>query len=264
MTSRDNFESLTRFILDSFGTDISGFKDNFFSRRVEIAMKRLKCSSVEELMEKLKKDEEALHKFFSILLINVSRFFRNLEVFNFVKEDIIPELSKNVKEINALSAGCSTGEETYSIAVILEEASKSYGFKYRVEGWDIHKHNIDFAQRGIYPREREVEIPPEFKCYFKIDQSGMSPLKEIKDKCSFHTRNILQDSPSSSFHLIFLRNLLIFQNKVFQNKILRKILEFSDKFCYLILGKVETISPELKNLYEPVSLKMRIYKVIKP
>ncbi len=263
--SNGNFALLEQALRKHYGADLSGYKYSFLQRRLEIALKRLRCKDVEELIQLVIADEAKARLLFSILTINVSSFFRNPDVFQFIDTHVLPEIFRVVQSgtINILSGGCSTGEETYSLAAMIAESFSQEISRVNIVGIDLDPLNIEKAEKGLYPPESAGDIPLKYKKFFSISPEGLQVDPALRKITSFKTTNIVDLKPENPFHMVIVRNVLIFLQRAYQSRILAHVLSIAATPAFLVLGKVESVPRELAHFFKPLSLRHRVYRIIK-
>jgi chemotaxis protein methyltransferase CheR len=275
----DNPDSLLllKNIFENNKLDIARFKMQFLKRRIERRMQIKEMSDFNEYLHLLENDSIELRYLFESLSINVTSFFRDTVVFNAVRAIIVPKILSNIendKKINVWSAGCASGEEPYSIAILLNDIfgiSKKIGISknigIHVKATDINNKAIDFAQTGQYHSKFLEHLSPDLKKkYFtKIEHHGESKyeiISEIKDLVDFETMDIIS-SPENTYDVIFCRNVLIYYEKDAQELILKKFHNCLKNEGYLVLGSDEIlIGKNAKNIFYPVMPKEKIFQKI--
>lgn len=247
--------SLMNTIKELLNFDPMNYKEKPFKRRIRVRMRALGIEAYKEYEEYLKKNIEEQVKLKDTLTINVSKFFRNIEVFEILKEDIIPKIKEPVR---CWSAGCSTGEEPYTIAIILRELGKEG----KIIGTDIDIDALNKAKEGVYTIFSMDEIPYEYiKKYFDQKNERYILKELIKSYVSFQEIDFKDiDKFSMQFDIILCRNVLIYLTKEFQEKLISRFYQLLDKNGFLILGMAETLGFGKYEYFTPYKLKERIYK----
>ncbi len=200
------------------GHDFSQYKRSTFVRRVERRMAVHQIARLEEYVRYLQQTPAEVESLFRDLLIGVTSFFRDTKVFVALQEQAIPRLlagKPGGATIRVWVPGCSTGEEAYSIAILLQERMEELkqGFKVSVFATDIDRNAIDSARAGIYPASVANDISPERLARFfsqEADGNSFRIQKTIRDKMIFSEQDLIKDPPFSKLDLISCRNLLIY------------------------------------------------------
>jgi len=257
--------------------DITRYKIQFLKRRIERRMQIKEISDFNEYLQLLESDSTELSYMFESLSINVTSFFRDTAVFNALRSMIVPKMLSNVEndeKITAWSAGCASGEEPYSIAILLNDILEIYkkigiskNFTIRIKATDINKKAIDFAKNGQYSSKflQHLSVDLKKKYFLNIqskDDSKYEITPKIKDLIDFERMDILS-SPENTYDVIFCRNVLIYYEKEAQELILKKLHNCLKNEGYLILGSDELlIGKKTENLFYPVMMKEKIFQKI--
>ena len=248
------------------GHDFSQYKANTINRRILRRMALQQIDKLEEYVKYLQKTPLEIEALFHELLIGVTNFFRDPEAF-LALERVIPKLFMN-KSINdtirVWVTGCSTGEEAYSIAILIKEHMLSIGQNYTVQifATDIDPKAIAKARAGIYPTDIAVDVSAQRLSRFFKAQSNEGTYhidKSIRDMLIFSEQNLIKDPPFSKLDLISCRNLLIYLTASLQKKIIPLFHYALNPGGILFLGSSETIG-EYENLLAVVDSKSNIYE----
>ncbi len=261
----DSLTEIYRKLRSSAGVDFSNYKLSTVKRRISRRMIINKIRKIEDYVKFIKEDKNEVMNLYHDLLINVTTFFRDPEVFEILQNKIYPKLIKNISNDNSLRVwipGCATGEEAYSIAISLLEFldKKSANINIQIFATDISEPSIEKARAGIYPESVIKEIPVEIqKRYFVRYNGGYQVSKTIRDLCIFARQNLAKDPPFSKIDLISCRNLLIYLSAELQKKIV-PIFHYALKpdGC-LLLGTSESIG-NFGELFQLTDRKCKIYE----
>lgn len=222
--------------------------------------------NINQYVRYLQDNSHEIDLLFKELLIGVTNFFREPEAFDVLKEKIIPQLlekRKGEEPIRVWVVGCSTGEEAYSIAMVIKESMSDLKLKntrLQVYATDIDKEAIDFARQGTYPANIAADVSPERLQRFFIEEDGHYRIKkEIRDGIVFAPQNVLIDPPFTKLDLLSCRNLLIYLNTETQKKLLPLFHYTLNPGGYLFLGSSETIGT-FTDLFTPVDNKWKIFQ----
>ena len=246
------------------GVDFSQYRPNTIHRRALRRMVILKLESIREYADYLKANPEEGLKLYDDVLIPVTSFFRDFEAFEALKIQVYPAIVKdkaNRGSIRMWAPGCSTGEETYSLAMTLLEflGDKAASFQVQIFGTDLNEKGIQKARTGLYRESIAEEILPERMARFfvKVDE-GYRVNKAVRDMCVFARQNVATDPPFSQMNVVACRNLLIYIQPVLQKKII-PILHYALKPSgFLVLGGSESVSA-FPDLFSTVDKKHKIY-----
>lgn len=249
------------------GYDFSKYKINTLRRRIERRMTVTNVLSIDEYLAYLKEHPNEINTLFRDLLIGVTSFFRDKKAFNIIKDEIIPLIIKNVdhkRTIRVWIPACSTGEEVYSIAILLYDYldNKKLNYKLQIFGTDADKGAINAARQGIYPNGSAMDIPPEYiKKYFNEEDKKLKIKKKIRNLIVFAVQNLISDPPFSKMDLISCRNLLIYLKPDIQKDILHQFYYSLNRNGYLFLGSSESIS-SVSSFYSVVDSKWKIFQKV--
>ncbi len=249
--------------------DFSGYKPSTIHRRIERRMSVNQIDNIEEYTRLLQESPHEVDSLVKDFLINVTSFFRDAEAYEILKVKIQELLERKVKE-NDLSfrvwvVGCSTGEEAYSIAIILHEMMdhmQKY-VEWQVFATDLDPDAIEIARHGVYPESIKADISPELlKNYFNNKDGQYIISRDIREKVIFSVHDVTTDPPFSRIDLISARNLLIYLNSDMQKKILPFFYYSLNNGGLLFLGSAESVG-EFTDYFTTVDRKWRIYQVQK-
>jgi two-component system CheB/CheR fusion protein len=247
------------------GVDFSGYKQSTVVRRLERRIGISQVENTEQYLEYLRQTPQEVAAFYNDLLISVTKFFRDREAFSHLHEEVIPAIFANAAKDEAIRVwvpGCATGEEAYSIAILLREHAAKLGKTRHVKifATDVNKETVAFAGGGLYPGSIAADVSVEFLArYFVKTENGYRICREIRDRVVFAQHNILKDPPFTRMDLVSCRNLLIYLRSPEQRKVL-SLLHFALRpEGYLFLGSSETVG-EQHDAFEPVNAKARIFQ----
>jgi len=247
--------------------DFSQYKRNTIFRRVQRRMAVQQIKGLDEYIRYLQKTPAELDGLFRDLLIGVTSFFRDPETFQALQEQAIPRLLTGKPKgamIRIWVPGCSTGEEAYSIAILLQEgleASKQC-FRPQVFATDIDRHAIECARVGVYPASIATDISPERLARFfsrETDGSAYRIHKGIRDMVIFSEQDAIKDPPFSRLDLISCRNLLIYMGGELQKKLIPLFHYALNPGGMLVLGTSESVG-EFVDLFATVHRKAKLYQ----
>ena len=249
------------------GHDFSKYKPSTVHRRIERRMAMHQVESLERYLRYLQQKPAEIDALFRDMLIGVTNFFRDPAAFKAIEEHVIPKLfsEKSAKDtIRVWTAGCSTGEEAYSLAILLAEHRLSLSRPPRIQifATDIDSHSIATARAGIYPASIAADISPERLSRFFAREPGDSLYrinKNIRDMMIFSEQNVIKDPPFSKLDLISCRNLMIYMGAELQKKIIPLFHYALNPGGFLFLGSSETVG-EFAGLFATTDRKAKIYQ----
>ncbi len=219
-------DEVFRLLRDQFGLDFSLYKTSTVSRRVLRRVELQASADLGEYVEKLRSDPQELSSLYRDLLIGVTRFFRDPEAFQHLEEIAVPEILSRVpegEEVRAWVAGCATGEEAYSLAMILHERLTAEGRPVQVKilATDVHRASLDHASAGIYGEDQLEHVSEaRRKRYFLRRHGRYQVAQEIRQLVVFAPHNMTKDAPFSKMHLVTCRNVLIYFEPLAQRTVL--------------------------------------------
>jgi two-component system CheB/CheR fusion protein len=246
------------------GIDFRLYKPTTIRRRIARRMLLQRVQTLAEYAGLLQGNPNELRELQEDALINVTRFFRDPAVFKTLTDVILPRIFEDREQDEQLRiwvAGCSSGEEAYSIAICLLEYLSGHTFEPLIQifGTDASDQNIQKARIGIYPESVSAEISPERlrRFFVKVDK-GYQVSKRVRDLCIFARHNLCQDPPFSRMHLISCRNVLIYLGAELQKQTLPTFHFALRKNGYLLLGTSETIR-EFTDLFQMIDRKHKFF-----
>src|SRR5262245_51652561 len=258
-------ESVLRLLRDQFGLDFSVYKTTTVSRRILRRVQLLGSVDLAQYSDRLRLDSEELSALYHDLLIGVTRFFRDPEAFEFLDQHVIPDLLDRVpesEEIRAWVAGCATGEEAYSLAMILFEHLNARGRQLNVKilSTDVHTASLARASAGLYGDEHVEHVNEGGRGrFFRKTSNGYQISQDLRQLIVFAPQNVVKDAPFTKMHFISCRNLLIYLEPPAQKHVLSLFHFDLSTNGYLFLGPSET-SGSLAHEFDTVNEHWKIYR----
>lgn len=259
-----NLDTLSKilFVLKEFsGIDFSYYKENTIIRRLERRVSINLFTNPEDYLAFLLESDKEKDILYRELLIGVTRFFRDAEAFESITKNVLPNLHWN-KAMRIWSTGCSTGEEVYSIAILVNEYMEKHhpDCDVKIFASDIDRRSIDLASQGYYPDSIMADVEPVYLTkYFTRKENGYQVNEMIRKKIVFATHNLLKDPPFSKIDLLICRNLFIYLKPEIQSRLLNMFFHSVNPRGFLFLGSSETIG-EYSDAFETIDTKWKIYK----
>jgi len=259
-------EQIFELLENRTGTDFSKYKPSTLMRRIEKRMHILEVKSKKKYLEYIHKKPKELDELFKTVLIGVTEFFRDKEAFNSLKNYLqkIIDHKSNDKEIRIWSVGTATGEETFTVAILLSEILGDNINKYNVQifATDIDEKALAKARKGNYSLSSVEKLPRAIvNKYFRRTDSHYEVIKSIRQIVLFSKHDVTTDPPFIRLDLIICRNVLIYFGNALQKEVL-PIFHYSlIDDGYLFLGKSENVTPR-DELYEKVDSKNKIFQKI--
>lgn len=218
------------------------YKEKQMKRRIDSLIAKNKIDGYKDYIDAIKKDSKLFEEFINYLTINVSEFWRNPEQWKVLEENILPELMKmSDKRLKIWSAACSTGDEPYSLVMLLSKYMPLSNI--RIHATDIDKQVLEKARVGLYNEKSIAGLPEEFKKkYFtKVGKSNYQIADEIKKCVDFKQGNLLSDRYETDFDLIVCRNVVIYFTEEAKFGIYKRFNESLKTGGYLFVGSTEQI-----------------------
>lgn len=262
----DYLSKILSIVKENVGVDFSFYKPNTIMRRIERRLSINQFDDIESYFNFLAQSKKEALILYKELLIGVTKFFRDPEAFEIIKNKAIPEIFKEKKqnaEIRVWSVGCSTGEEAYSLAILFKEYISANNIKceLKIFATDIDKDSVEFASAGIYPESIVADVPHEYlNKYFVKKNKGYQVHENIRRIVIFASHNLMKDPHFSKIDLISCRNLLIYIKPNFQKKVFALFQIALNAGGFVFLGSSETLGEYASN-FDVISSKWKIYKI---
>jgi len=259
------FEQLCRILLAKRGFDLGMYKDRCIKRRIATRVRARGFNAAAPYVELLQRDEAELDALLAALTIHVSQFFRNPSMFALLERQILPELLQQVqaegrRRVKLWSVGCSSGEEPYSLALLLHELAPA-GMAIDILGTDISAAILESARQGVYEAQRLTEVPAAARERYFIPEGRRFRLAGgIRSLVRFERQNVLDETAYPPVDLIICRNVMIYFSREEQEKILRRFAAALPDGGVLVLGKAEMLLGGSRQLFAAASAAERIYR----
>lgn len=264
-SAEDALQDIIGALLSHTGHDFRHYKRATVLRRIERRLQVRAVQTLPEYRDLLEADPGEHKLLLDDMLIGVTNFFRDREAFESVERDIIPELFKDkgpTDEVRAWVAACATGEEAYSLAMLMADQAElmEHPPAFQVFASDIDDGAIDAARSGNYPASIITDVAPtRLRQYFSKEDDRYRIRKTLRDRILFASHNLLRDPPFSRLDMISCRNLLIYLNRDVQVRVLQTFHFALKPGGYLFLGSSES-AESVSNYFIPVDKKNRIYR----
>ena len=232
------------------GIDFSSYKEPTIRRRLQRRMLDTNCANLEEYVRYVRRHPEEYDRLANSFLIKVTDFFRDADLFNYLRDQILPGLIEEARvggrELRLWSAGCATGEEAYSLAILVSEllGRDQEQFTVRVFATDLDAEAVAFARRGVYPSSALSEVPPEMReRHFTQLDSAWEIRKQLRSMVIFGQHDLGQRAPFPHIDIVLCRNVLIYFTPELQRRALQLFAFALHQGGFLVLGKAESTSP---------------------
>ena len=248
------------------GHDFSSYKKNTIMRRVERRMGLHQLPRIDDYLRYVRENPKEIDLLLSELLIGVTSFFRDPDVWHEVKREVLPALQASQPDgalLRAWVAGCSSGEEAYSLAMVFRESLDTMdtpqNYKLTIFASDLDKDAIARARAGVYPESIVTDVSDErLKRFFIPEADGYHICNEIREMVIFAEQNVLTDPPFTRIDFLSCRNLLIYLEPALQEKLVQLFHYSLGTGGFLLLGNSESVRTT-SALFSPLSIKSRIY-----
>jgi two-component system, chemotaxis family, CheB/CheR fusion protein len=249
------------------GNDFSLYKKNTIYRRIERRMDVHKIDKIAAYVGFLQENPKEVDILFRELLIGVTNFFRDPAVWEMLEETVLPEMIKNQPEgtvLRAWVAGCSTGEEAYSLAIVFKEALEKNnpygGISIQIFATDLDNEAIETARKGLFSNKITTDVSAKrLARFFYVTEDGYRVNNEIREMVVFAKHNIILHPPFTKIDILTCRNLLIYMDAELQKKLLGLFYYSINPEGYMVLGSAETLGSQ-SHFFDSLDNKLKIYK----
>lgn len=263
-----DFLKILSVLRTSIGEDFSYYKPKTIIRRIERRVSVNQMASVDEYINLLHNSPQECETLAKEFLIGVTQFFRDKEAFNTLKKKVIPELFKNNNGVNEpiriWCVACSTGEEAYSLAILMKEymLSKNMKADVKIFATDLDKESVRIASQALYTESIINDVPAEYLArYFIRKTDSYQLIDDIRQMVIFSGHNVVNDPPFSKINLLVCRNLLIYFKHDMQQKVLGLFQYALSTNGFLFLGSSESLNNNTVN-FEAIDAKWKIFKIL--
>ena len=259
-----SFQRILQLLRTVSGIELRQYKPETLRRRMARRMVLLRKDNLAEYFRFLQLRADELRLLQEDLLINVTRFFRDPPFWDSLRENVLPALLKGRSEdrpIRIWCAGCSTGEEAYSLAMTIIEYLSTNGLEIPVQvfGTDAGDHSIEMARLATYPESIAAEISPErLRRFFVKVERGYQVSKRVRDTCIFARQNLCNDPPFSHIDILSCRNVMIYFNQILQRQVMVTFHYALESGGYMLLGMSEGLR-DYADIFHTVDRKHKIY-----
>ncbi len=259
--SDQNITQIEKIMLQKLGKDLRQFKRPFLNRRISARMRSVGVQDGSEYAKLLQDDLNEATLLFKSFSINVTEFYRDPFVWQSVASQVLPQITKTNRTLKVWSAGCASGEEPYSLAIMLKESPATRNLKFSITATDISKDAIQKAKEGRYTSQSLKNLQAEMitKYFSQVSEGTFEVNPQIKELVNFEHGDILS-LPTEQINLVTCRNVLIYYDKPAQELIFKKFHKSLKNDGYLIIGQDETMmGVEAAKLFTCIMPRERIY-----
>jgi chemotaxis methyl-accepting protein methylase len=263
----EGFRSLTRKIERDRKFGCANYKDGCLQRRIAVRMRARGVHTYSQYGRLLEEEPTEYQRLVDTLTINVSKFFRNPDVWQAVRDRVAPALfARDEPVFNVWSAGAAAGEEAYSAAILLHDYAVAHGEptdRFRILGTDIDRDSLMYAQRGDYSDFAMTDIDPHVRERWFERVAGQYRLNDAaRPHVRFATLDLIRDPYPQDQHLIFCRNVIIYFERSVQELLFRRFHQALAAGGFLVLGKVEALFGAAPGLFQAVANRQRLFRKV--
>jgi chemotaxis methyl-accepting protein methylase len=264
----DGFRELVEKITRDRGFRCSSYKDKCLRRRIAVRMRAKRTVTASEYSATLDSDPREYDRLIRSLTVNVTKFFRNWDTYSVIESEVVPAIwGRGEPETRIWSAGCSSGEEPYSVAILMHKHAAERNELKRLEtirvlGTDIDNDCLGEAERAVYADTTLGDTPPALRERYFPHVAGLrTMLPEVKRMTSFASNDLLAyEPPVADVHLLLCRNVIIYFERHAQDSLFEAFHRVMAPGGFLVMGKVETLLGDARSLFSPVNARERIFR----
>ena len=261
------FSALTAKISQDRGFGCASYKDKCLKRRIAVRMRARGVHTYSDYADILDTDPTEYDRLLDALTINVTKLFRNWEVYEAIARVVIPALwARDSSPIRVWSAGCSSGEEPYSLAVLFHRHAASGNdlgrlARVNIHGTDIDRESLASAARGHFVEASFSDTPPDLRKEYFTEQPPFTVSPVVRSLITLEQRDLLREGPpATGLDLVICRNVLIYFDRHSQERLLQMFHAALRPGGFLVLGKVETLLGESRARFAGVDARQRIFQ----
>ena len=246
------------------GVDFSSYRTTTIRRRIEKRMLITQTPVNSQYLDLARQNREECRALAKSFLIGVTRFFRDAEAFDVLQQEIIPKIFRDApagQPVRVWVPSCSTGEEAYSLAMLLENYHREHApnREYKILASDVDSNSVKIANHGFYPENIKADVPQEFlRQYFTSEIGGYQIIAQLRDRILFAVQDLLHDPPFIRVDLVSCRNFLIYINIETQARVLSNFHFALNPGGHLFLGSSESLG-KLQDAFSPLSRRWKIF-----
>lgn len=267
LSAKDALElqALKEQIKQDIGFYCAGYKEHCLRRRIAVRMRARGTHSYSEYADLLRRDEAEHRKLLDAVTINVSKFYRNRDLWRALDRDVLPKLfDLRARPVRIWSAGCAAGEEPYTIAMLLREYALRTGrerdlLRFRILGTDIDQPSLRAARVAKYTSFAFTDIDEDLRRRWFVEPDFVEVKREIRRFVEFGERDLIKEDFGTGHHMILCRNVIIYFEREVQELLFTKFYDALAPGGFLVLGKVESIFGRAAGLFKAVAQRERVF-----
>jgi chemotaxis protein methyltransferase CheR len=268
MTSVEDFledvayQKMKKLLHEAVGLDFNGYRDEYLKRRFAIRLRATGTNTYRRYVRYLQKNPAEYNLVIDNLVINYTTFFRDRDIYVYLEKTVLPTLFKS-NEVKIWSAGCATGEEPYSLAILVHKllGKKLSNYKVTILASDLDEDALAKAAKAEYSRKQLAGIEDSLiDKYFSSDGESYQVKDSVKQLVSFEKHDLMKPSLRKGFDLILCRNVMIFFSRESQQQVHMHFHNALREGGYLVIGKAEVLSGEPSEKYSCTDVNCRVYQ----
>ena len=262
---QEELQALKDQIQRDIGFYCEGYKEHCLRRRIAVRMRARGIHTYGDYGDLLRKDKDEHAKLLDAVTINVSKFYRNQDLWRALDKEVVPKLfDLRARPVRIWSAGCAAGEEPYTIAMMLKEYAVRTGrerdlLKFNVLGTDIDVESMRQARLARYSAFAFTDIDEQVRKRWFIAPEFSEVSKDVRSLVKFAELDLIKDQFAGGYHMIMCRNVIIYFEREIQEMLFMKFHEALAPGGYLVLGKVESLFGRASGLFKPVAQRERVF-----
>jgi len=266
---RGSIDKLISKISEARGLDLGLYRRAYVERRIAARLRTLGLSSYRQYSDLLDADPDEYQRLFNTITINVTEFYRDRAMWDVLQRNVLREIvarkrAGRSKTIRIWSAGCATGEEPYSAAMMLLDVLGAHAgeFLMSVTASDLDPEALAYAERGVYDDGKRKRIPPGYQVRFtrRFGTSQFEIMPEVRRLVRFQRLSLFDPAPYRVMDLILCRNVFIYFDREQQARVLDNFMTSMTRGGYLVLGRSEKLSPDVAGRLEIIDGRERVYR----
>ncbi|MEJ5327859.1 MAG: protein-glutamate O-methyltransferase CheR [Candidatus Bathyarchaeia archaeon] len=258
------YQKLKNLLHETIGLNFSCYRDEYLRRRLSIRLRATGTFTFSKYLNYLKKNPQEFNNILNDLTINFTTFFRDRDVYDYLEKNLLPLLFKS-KEVTIWSAGCATGEEPYSLAILVHKVIGTQLSNYNVTIYasDIDEDALAKAQKGVYNKKQLYEVEDSIINKYFSYNCGTYQIKDfIKQLVHFEKHDLMKPPLHNELDLILCRNVMIFFARESQQQVHMQFYDALREGGYLVIGKSEMLSSDTSAKFVCVDINCRVYKKV--
>jgi chemotaxis protein methyltransferase CheR len=261
------FAALTRKISREAGLSLESYKDKCLRRRIAVRMRACGVHTFADYQTVLDGSPAEYELLKEAITINVTRFYRNADTWNLLRRSLLPEICETQNgEVKAWSAGCASGEEPYTLAILMADHFDSQGRPERlgrvtIDATDVDRQCLLMAEAARYKRDALMEVPSDLvDRYFETDATGCRVIDRVRQRVRLRSLDLTEPAPGGNYQVILCRNVVIYFGRATQERLFLTFAEALAPGGILVLGKVETLSGPARERLTLLDPRERVYR----